>query len=626
MSSELLATQDDPHAAFDQEINDVQAAYTKLSEEFMATLQQLRIERNELAPIPRLPNEILQDIFRRSTGCGRDHRSNFAITSTCSRWRSAALGDSMLWSWIELNSERDVRLATLFLERTREQSLAVLLGDLPYTHEPLVGQLLMRARSLSASAPPTKPTPHLEELTLRRPNRQTAVYGKISNFPLASLRELTLQNCCLDLKPGNYVGLRRLEIAAPFPSGYNHTDLLVTFRDSPSLEVLSLVFTTSSTYRGVLNARLAIVSPPRKIRMNSLRSLKLSMLAVELVNVLSAIDFSATGQFVDIFIDLDPCSTPTELEKVSIHSLFSPRCLPIALMQNAYSLSSGHSDSTHLTLVGECLYGAIRRKHTLTIAWPDNIYGNGEIINAFVAHSPLASVTSLMTSTPDGVLPGKYGLILARCPSITHLSVQSSTGGTLYACLELFCSSVLHMAISSGYVLPLVNIRFVSRDSTLPVPVEASLIDPPSCFWNVGITQTCGELLRGMCGRWMGVQVFFDRLSSTLQHIEFNSFPLDTSGSDRAPLEHMKLLVTTIRRIRRGLRVTATGLYSFDGSVSDHAMRPCYPRDVWPAGEPFTWICNMEASHGSTEYCKGCGWMPTVVPPSLEAATDRTGR
>lgn len=121
-----------PH--FDQEINDVQAARTKLSENFVATLQQLRIGCNELVPIHRLPNQVLQEIFRQSTGCGRDHRSNIAIASTCSRWRNAALGDSMLWSCIELKLKQDVRLTTLFLERSGERPLTVHLHNFPYTH------------------------------------------------------------------------------------------------------------------------------------------------------------------------------------------------------------------------------------------------------------------------------------------------------------------------------------------------------------------------------------------------------------------------------------------------------------------------------------------------------------
>lgn len=37
-SSKLLAAQDNPHAAIDQETNDVQAAYDELSESFVATL------------------------------------------------------------------------------------------------------------------------------------------------------------------------------------------------------------------------------------------------------------------------------------------------------------------------------------------------------------------------------------------------------------------------------------------------------------------------------------------------------------------------------------------------------------------------------------------------------------
>lgn len=157
--------------------------------------------------------------------------------------------------------KRDIRLTTLFLGRSRDQPLALILDDLQDSHQSLVGGLLGRARSLSTSSRPvdilTRPAPYLEELTLRHCLQGTshyldgplAVYRKLSNHPLGKLRELTLRGCCLSLKPGNYMGLRRLEITACLQPDSIHTDLLVIFRESPLLEDLSLVSTTPTSLR-----------------------------------------------------------------------------------------------------------------------------------------------------------------------------------------------------------------------------------------------------------------------------------------------------------------------------------------------------------------------------------------
>lgn len=441
----------------------------------MATLQRLRIGRNGLAPIHRLPNEVLQQIFRQSTGCGRDHRSNLAIASTCSRWRSAALGDSMLWSCIELKLKQDGRLTTLFLERSGERQLTVHLDNFPYTHKSLVGQLLARTRSLSTSVSPTElnleSAPFLEDLTLRYSDWQSAVYPKVFNLPLASLRELTLRNCCLSFKPGHYVGLRRLEITAALQHDLTHTDLLVIFRESPLLEDLSLVFTAGS--RRDLVHRMPVVTPAQRIKMHSLRSLKLSMLAVEVVDILSAVDFSAAIQFVDIAIGQQDSAAERNNLETPVRLLFTPRCLPTSFAERLRSLSVCHFKSAEeqvWKLAGEGLYkDSTQRKCTLNITCGPTTYTSDTFLRALVADYPLASVASLTICTCGLLDYSKYALILAHCQATTHLSIHFIPGEKSHTFnLHSFCDSVTRAAALDGHLPPLANICFaVLKASTL---------------------------------------------------------------------------------------------------------------------------------------------------------------
>lgn len=262
--------------------------------------------------------------------------------------------------------------------------------------------------------------PFLEDLTLHGPGWQTAVSPEVPDLPLSGLRELTLRNCCLSLKPGNYVGLRRLEITAPLQPDSTHADLLVIFCESPLLEDLSLLSTT--TFRRSPERRLPIVIPPRKIKMDHLRSLTLSILSVEVVDILSAIDVSEAIQFVDITVS--PRETRFDDD---VRSLFARQCLPTNLVERLRSLSICHYRSTNKQvwkLTGGGFYEDTRRKCTLSITCGPTTYASDTFLRVLIDHYPLALITSLTILTSGLLSSSSYALVLAHFPATIHLSIH----------------------------------------------------------------------------------------------------------------------------------------------------------------------------------------------------------
>lgn len=135
----------------------------------------------------------------------------------------------------------------------------------------------------------------------------------------------------------------------------------------------------------------------------------------------------------------------------------------------------------------------------------------------------------------------------------------------------------------------------------------------------------CRESGVAVQSRWLAcrrIKALLSRFSGTLKQIEFIALPLSARDSNCTPSECMKVFVEAVRNVGFELHVTATFLLCLDsGSM------PCDPRAVWPAGEDFTWRCNMQASHGPlTMYCVGCGWEPPYAPPRLRKWNGRSQR
>lgn len=177
------------------------------------------------------------------------------------------------------------------------------------------------------------------------------------------------------------------------------------------------------------------------------------MLSVKLVNVLSAIDFSAAVQFVDTQVHRSRYLRMTgDPEKSSIRSIFPPQCLPISLVWRLRSLSTFQSSRTHRKLMGEGSYEDTWGKCTLTVTWQNTSYFGNEILDTLADYYPLASVTSLTVSPYDDSAWSGHAFLLSHCRSITQLSIRFGTDKEAQTInLEVFCYFAVALV---GHMLP----------------------------------------------------------------------------------------------------------------------------------------------------------------------------
>ncbi|TFK60881.1 hypothetical protein BDN72DRAFT_778848, partial [Pluteus cervinus] len=121
----------------------VEAAYGKLDAEIVqleARLSALKTIRNSLAPISKIPTELLSRIFR---NCPKDStfpfsdenldvNTRFFVSWVCRHWRSTALATPSLWTVISKKS-REVPIPHDFVQellvRSRGLNIAISLFD-----------------------------------------------------------------------------------------------------------------------------------------------------------------------------------------------------------------------------------------------------------------------------------------------------------------------------------------------------------------------------------------------------------------------------------------------------------------------------------------------------------------
>ncbi|KDQ15789.1 hypothetical protein BOTBODRAFT_272797 [Botryobasidium botryosum FD-172 SS1] len=78
-------------------------------------LSALRYRQNQLAPVNRLPSEILLLIFASAIEPAHDHKYSptgchpICISGVCQRWRAVALGVPQLWACIDARGPRSLR-------------------------------------------------------------------------------------------------------------------------------------------------------------------------------------------------------------------------------------------------------------------------------------------------------------------------------------------------------------------------------------------------------------------------------------------------------------------------------------------------------------------------------------
>ncbi|KIK69369.1 hypothetical protein GYMLUDRAFT_214495, partial [Collybiopsis luxurians FD-317 M1] len=130
-----------------RELNDHDNEISRLENQLLfLRAQQKRVQkkatvlRSLLAPIHRLPNELLTQIFDHICENPTVHRryelskAPFRLSAVCSRWRSLCLSYSKMWSIFAVECSKGCKLRTavdLYLERSKQQPLTLYLARYP---------------------------------------------------------------------------------------------------------------------------------------------------------------------------------------------------------------------------------------------------------------------------------------------------------------------------------------------------------------------------------------------------------------------------------------------------------------------------------------------------------------
>ncbi|KAF6759947.1 hypothetical protein DFP72DRAFT_884761 [Ephemerocybe angulata] len=194
-------------------------------------------------PIDTLPNELLGAIFVLNAQRSLPAFHNIlAISHTCSRWRSIALGCPELWKfYVFLHNKhgpRPYEMTATFLQRCGKLTLDVGWERLASSYQPIavevsslaaVGEFrqIHRFRSYTvlfndlyyamASSAPVEPVDALEDITLTTMSAQRFQIfpSRILNSNLHTLKSVTLTHCWVDLNHLRLGNLRTLHICLP---------------------------------------------------------------------------------------------------------------------------------------------------------------------------------------------------------------------------------------------------------------------------------------------------------------------------------------------------------------------------------------------------------------------------
>lgn len=242
-----------------------------LDEEFMAlrartqnSLARLQARRNAIAPVSRLPNEILVDIFlifqnwwKTSIKCWHH------VTHICRHWRHVAIEAPILWTDIHVRSHE---YALLMLERSQNAPLDVQFGDRrvprPNSTTATMTAILTeieRIRTLSFTQMPINSL-ETAQTFLRRQGRQALILESLNvecsepgpvwfNFsldlfhPTASLRQLSVMSVQIDWNMLPIINLTHMNFIGVHTSvEVTGAQLVSAIRQMENLEELSIAF------------------------------------------------------------------------------------------------------------------------------------------------------------------------------------------------------------------------------------------------------------------------------------------------------------------------------------------------------------------------------------------------
>jgi hypothetical protein len=214
--------------------------------------------RNALAPINRIPPEILALLPDFWGSHIRKGRNVVKLTHVCQSWREIFISRSSLWTYFDCENAGETRV---YLERSRSSPIEVWLvrderlrpGDpffkiLPRASNHLQALFIQGSPENLQDITPrlSHPAPLLERLTIEiedivlEPQRSPAITAALFDGDLSSLRELCLHCIRTDLPWRNMVNLTSFVLTYPPPGKISTGQLLDFFGGAPHLQTVEL--------------------------------------------------------------------------------------------------------------------------------------------------------------------------------------------------------------------------------------------------------------------------------------------------------------------------------------------------------------------------------------------------
>ena len=219
-----------------------------LERDAFEVLRLVRSLKNSLAPINRVPPELLSLI---PDYCHRERRTDqdlIALTHVSRCWREIFISRSSLWTQLDF---RNIDKTNTYIQRLRSSPFEIYLGDDENIDKafPLITPHLRRLKSLTVEAY-TSPsvlrhlrchTPLLEKLDIHiAAQRDTVLDASLFNDSLSSLRELRLHGVTTHFPWKNLANLQVAELK--FLEIHGTTQILNFLESAPLLHTVVLQY------------------------------------------------------------------------------------------------------------------------------------------------------------------------------------------------------------------------------------------------------------------------------------------------------------------------------------------------------------------------------------------------
>jgi hypothetical protein len=256
----------------------------------------IRSWRNRLAPVNRIPSEILALIpdFWNDDDDDDDEddkgRSLIALTHVCQAWREVFISRSSLWTDLDCEGEDKTRA---YLERSKSLPVSLSLNTdnrlPPYRpFSDIIPHIIERLGSLTVRVAPeelrditdhlSRPAPRLEKLSIcgnsdSNVRRNPVLTPALFNGDLSLLRKLHLESVYTELPWRNMVNLTSFSLLFMSPGGATIRQLLDFFESAPHLRKVVLHFATPAP--GAQNRQLVSLACLEKMEVTDCGSVSL---------------------------------------------------------------------------------------------------------------------------------------------------------------------------------------------------------------------------------------------------------------------------------------------------------------------------------------------------------------